>query len=167
MSDYDMEISSEKSKTMVNSRDESSNIRMNGAILEEVNKFKYLGVTITKYGTSEVDLRIRLVISTSALIRLQTIWTSKKIGFKTLLLSILLYGCEAWTITKRLRTKMQAFENKAHRLVLDVNYREHKTNIYIKENINSYFGKFTPLLSIINKKSSVSLATYQVRIHSL
>ena len=74
-SDYGMEISSEQSKTMVNSRDESvhENIRINGEILEEVDKFKYLGETITKYGTSEAEIRIRLATSTSALIRLKTI----------------------------------------------------------------------------------------------
>ena len=40
-----MENSSEKGKTMVNSRDESlhANIRMYGEILEEVDTFKYLG----------------------------------------------------------------------------------------------------------------------------
>ena len=51
-----MEISSEKSKTMVISRDEivHANIRMNiilNEILEEVDKFKYLEATLTKYGT--------------------------------------------------------------------------------------------------------------------
>ena len=78
-SDYDIEISSEKSKTMVNSRDENvhANIRKNGEILEDVGKFKYLGATITKFGTSEADIRIRLATSTSTLIRLQNIWTSK------------------------------------------------------------------------------------------
>ena len=94
-----MEISSEKSKTMVNSRYESvyGNIRMNGEILVEVDKFKYLGATITKDGTSEAEIRIILATSTSALIRLKTIWKSTKIGFKTkfslyitLVLSILL-----------------------------------------------------------------------------
>ena len=47
VSDYGMEISSEKRKTMVNSRDESvhANIRMNGEILVEVDTFKYLGET--------------------------------------------------------------------------------------------------------------------------
>ena len=55
-----------------------ANIRMNGEIFEEVGKFKYLGATITKDGTSEAELRIILATSTSALIRLTTIWTSKK-----------------------------------------------------------------------------------------
>ena len=46
------------------------------------------------------EFRIRLATSISALIKLKTIWTSTKIGFKTksslyktLVLSILLYGC--------------------------------------------------------------------------
>ena len=41
-SDYGMEIISKKSKTMVNRRDKSlhANIRMNGDILEEVDKCK-------------------------------------------------------------------------------------------------------------------------------
>ena len=121
--------------------------------MEKVDTFKYLGATITKYGTSEADIRIRLATSTSALIRLQTIWTSTQIGFKTkcslyktLVLSILLYGCETWTITEKMEKKMKAFENKAHIRLLGITYREQKMNIYIKEKINSYVGKFTPLL---------------------
>ena len=79
-----MEISSENSKTMVKGRDESVhvNIRMNGEILEEVDKLKYIGATITKYCTSEADVRIRLATSTSALIRLTNIWKITQVGFK-------------------------------------------------------------------------------------
>ena len=78
----------EKSKIMVNSRDKSlhANIRNNGDILKEVGQFKYLGSIITKDGTSEADIRIRLATSTFALIRIQTIWKSTKVGFKTKLI---------------------------------------------------------------------------------
>ena len=55
MSDYGMEMSTENSKTIVNSRNESlhANIRMDGEIVEDADKFKYIGSTITKDGTSE------------------------------------------------------------------------------------------------------------------
>ena len=56
---------------------------MNGEILEEVDKFIYLGANIIKDCTSEAEIRIRLATSISALIRLKTIWTSTQIGFKT------------------------------------------------------------------------------------
>ena len=64
-----MEISSDNSKTIVNSRDESlyANIRVNGEILEEVDTFKYLGTTIIKDGTSEAEIRIRLSTSKSVI----------------------------------------------------------------------------------------------------
>ena len=51
-------------------------------ILEEVDTFKYLEAFITKYGTSEADILIRLATSTSALIRSQTIWAVTKMALK-------------------------------------------------------------------------------------
>ena len=109
---YGMEISSEKSKVMVNSNDSSfhADITLNDNKLEEVNKLCYLGATLSKDGYCEIDIRIRLALSTSAMIRLYCIWNSRHIHFKlkynlyrSLVLSILTYGCEAWTI----RTTMQ------------------------------------------------------------
>ena len=35
---------------------------------------------------------------------------------------------------------MKALESKSHILLLGINYREHKTNIYIKEKINHTLG---------------------------
>ena len=52
---YGMEVSSEKSKTMVNSNTNNVyfKIVMKGEELEEVNQFKYLGVTLKKDGSTE------------------------------------------------------------------------------------------------------------------
>ena len=47
-----MEVSSEKSKVLVNSEDKRAEIFMNGVQLEEVDSFKYLGATVTKDGRS-------------------------------------------------------------------------------------------------------------------
>ena len=101
-----MEISQEKSKTMVNSKndDKNTNIYMDGMLLEDVKTFKYIGATLKSGGSSDNELRIRLATATSAMIRLNDIWTicySKNISFKikfnlyrSLVISILLYGCE-------------------------------------------------------------------------
>ena len=43
--------------------------------------------------------------------------------YKTLMLSILLYGYEAWTITEKMKNKIKYFENKVHRRLLGINYR--------------------------------------------
>ena len=101
--DYWMEVSKEKSKTMVNSKNESATIMMDGTLLENVKTFMYLGSTLKSDGSSDNELR--LATSTSAMVKLGTIWQSKKIAFhvkynlyKSLILSILLYGYETWTL---------------------------------------------------------------------
>ena len=78
-----MEISQEKSKVMVNEIDQVElprEITMGGKILETVDKFKYLGVTLTKDGKSESEIKIIIATVTSALVRLNTIWKSNKIS---------------------------------------------------------------------------------------
>ena len=80
---YGMEISAEKSKVMINTNNAKSvDITLYGNNLEEVDKFVYLGSTITSDGNSDNEIRIRLAQSTSAMIRLYTIWNSKHINFK-------------------------------------------------------------------------------------
>ena len=116
---YGMEISQEKSKVMVNERDQVElprKITMGGKILEMVDKFKYLGVTLTKDGKSESEIKIRMATATSALVRLKTIWKINKISiqtkillYKSLVLSNMMYGCETWTLTEYLERRIIAF----------------------------------------------------------
>ena len=61
--DYGMEVSTEKSKVMVNSTNNiSTNINMNGEQLEEVISFKYFGATLSKDGTCTAEIRNRIYI---------------------------------------------------------------------------------------------------------
>ncbi|XP_070177895.1 uncharacterized protein [Littorina saxatilis] len=100
---YEMEVSTEKSKVMVNSTKTISatiNITMNGEPLEEVSSFKYLRATLSKDGTCTAEMRIRIATATAAMARLNRVWKSsisfqtKVKLFKLLVVSIPLYGCE-------------------------------------------------------------------------
>ena len=156
-----MEISQEKSKTMVNSKnyDKNANMYMYGMLLEDVKTFKYLGATLQSGGSSDIELRITLSTATSALLRLNVIWTSKSISFKIkfivyryLVISILHYGCETWTLMLNEEKKISAFENKSHRRLLEINYRQMKTTAYVKETITILVGKYEPLLTTIKRR---------------
>ena len=59
-----------------------ADITRNDNKLEEVNKFCYLGATLSKDGSYETDIRIRLALATSAMLRLYVIWNSRHIHFK-------------------------------------------------------------------------------------
>ena len=145
---------------MINSnKNHHTDIYLYGCKLEEVEKFKYLVATLTKNRTCDQELRIRLAQATSAMVRLTTIWKSTHIRFKlklnlyrSLILSILTYGCESWTLNANITKKMQAFENKSHRKLLCITYREGKTNIFVKNKINTLIGKFEPILQTIIRR---------------
>ena len=79
-----MQITAEKSKIMINinNRNIHSNIQLYGDRLEEVDQFKYIGATITKDVSSDSEIKIRLVQSTSAMVIITTICNSKYIRFK-------------------------------------------------------------------------------------
>ena len=85
-----------------------------------------LGTTLTKDGSYENDIRIRLALATSAMLRLYFIWNCRHIQFKlkynlyrSLIILILTYGCEAWTINAAMQKKLQEYKNKSHRKVID------------------------------------------------
>ena len=146
---------------MVNSKndDKNANIYMDGVLLEDVKTFKYLEATLKSGGSSDNEFRIRLETATSAMIRLNVIWTNKNISFKikfnlyrSLVLSILLYWCETLTLMLNEKKKISVFENKGHRRLLEINYRQRKTNAYVKETITILVGKYEPLLTTIKRK---------------
>ena len=99
-------VSTEKSKIMTNSMNSiNAGISMKGQKLEEVTSFKFLGATLCKDGTCSAEVRIRFASAVSAMARLNRIWRCNTISFankfkvcKSLVNSILLYGCETWTL---------------------------------------------------------------------
>ena len=82
---------------------------------------------LQKNGLSDSEIKIRLAQATLAMVRLTTILNSKCIRFKlkynlyrSLVLSILTYGCESWTISALSTKKLQGFENKSRRKLIGI-----------------------------------------------
>ena len=48
--------------------------------------------------------------------------------------------------------KIVAFENKSHRRLLGITYRQQITNVILKEKIVSLVGNYIPLLAIVKKR---------------
>ena len=93
------------------------------------------------------------------MLRLTIIWNSKDIRFKlnynlyrSLVLSILTYGCESWTINAISTQKIQGFENKSHRTLLGITYREMKTNEYINYVMISLICTYEQIVQYIRRR---------------
>ena len=63
-----MEVSSKKSKIMVNSRkDIAANITMNGETLKQNDNSKYLGASLSKDSTCTAEVRIHIARATASM----------------------------------------------------------------------------------------------------
>ena len=96
-----------------------ADISMNGQRLEEVTSFKDLGATLCKDGTRSAEVHIRIASAMAAMVRLNRIWRCNTISFtskfklyKSLLTSILLYGCETWILIADSEKKDPGFWNQ-------------------------------------------------------
>jgi len=170
---YGIEISTEKSKVMANGPGNTvPDIRMNGSQLEAVDKFKYLGAYLPQDGTSTYEIRVRIGAATSAMTRLTRIWNSsisfpiKYRLYESLVVSVLLYGCEAWTMTAQIEKKVAAFETKQFRKLLGISYRERRTNDFVRQKIRDLVGRREPLLATV-KRRKLAFFGHSIRRNSL
>ena len=82
---------------------------LNGSSLKLVNKFTYLGSSVS---STKTDINTQLAKAWTAIVRLLVIWKSdltdkiKRSFLLTVVISILLYGCTTWMLIKRLEKKL-------------------------------------------------------------
>ena len=117
----DLHVNAHKTEYMCNTQ--TGNIStQDGTSLKLVDKFTYLGSSVS---STEKDIDTQLTKAWTAIDRLSIIWKSdladkmKRSFFQAAVVSILLYGCTAWTITKRLERKLDGNYTKMLRAVLN------------------------------------------------
>ena len=95
---------------------------LDGTSLKLVDKFTYLGNSVS---STEKDIDTRLTKAWTAIDRLSIIWKSdmtdkmKRSFFQAAVVSILLYGCTTWTLTKRLKKKLDGNYTRMLRAILN------------------------------------------------
>ena len=134
-----LDMNAKKTKTMIISKkpenEKKVNILIDGEPLEQVQKFKYLGTQVTEDGRSETELNSRIGAAKTKFSMMSTILTSRhlSIALKVRVLgcyvfSVFSYGSEAWTLTKTMEEKIDAFEMWCLRRMGGVSWKEKKTN---------------------------------------
>ena len=98
--------------------------------LKLVDKFTYLGSSIS---ITEKDIDTRLTKAWTALDRLSIIWKSdltdkmKRSFFQAAVVSILLYGCTTWTLTKRPKKNLDSNYTRMLKAILNKSWWQHLT----------------------------------------
>ena len=103
---------------------------LDGTSLKLVDKFTYLGSNVS---STEKNIETRLTKAWIAIDRISIIWKSdltdkmKRSFFQAAVVSILLYGCTTWTLTKRLKKKLDGNYTRMLRAILNKSWRQHPT----------------------------------------
>ena len=121
---------------------------LDGTSLKLVDKFTYLGSSVS---STEKDIDTRLTKAWSAIDRLSIIWKSnltdkmKRSFFQTAVVSILLYGCTTWTLTKRLEKKLNGNYTRMLRAILNRSWQQHPTR-------RQLYGHLPPITKTIQAR---------------
>ena len=99
--------------------------------------------------STEKDIDTRLTKAWRAIDRLSIIWKSdltdkmKRSFFQAAVVSILLYGCTTWTLTKRLQRKLDGNYTRMLRAVLNKSWRQHPTRLQLYGHLPPHHKNYT------------------------
>jgi hypothetical protein len=153
---YGMRINAKKTKVMRVSRKTGGklNITINGNMIEQVQSFKYLGSTMTEDGRCESEVKIRIALAKEAFSKRKELLTKKfkkrvkKKLVKTLVWSVLLYGCETWTLKASEISRIEAAEMWMWRRMEKISYLDRITNLEVLSRI----GEERHLLDMVRNR---------------
>ena len=127
---FRMKIKENKTKIMRASRFNNPSlpkIKLNGAEIEWVDSFIYLGSQITRDNNHSVDTKRRLALGSASLKALTLIWKQNRISVKqklelfcSIIISIAMYDCETLTVRVDDSSRLAAFETKLLRRIAGI-----------------------------------------------
>ena len=141
-------------------------IFVNDAPLKATDSFTYLGSTLSREATIDVEVNNRLSKTNSAFGRLRKkVWDRHGISQETKLkvymavvLTVLLYACESWTVNSRHARKLNHFHTKCLRIILSIMWQDMVTDTEVLSRASR------PSIHTLLQKSQVRWAGHVTRV---
>ena len=83
-------------------------MKMDNSPIERVEEFKYLGTTLTNQNSVQEEIKITLKLGNACYYFVQNVLSSSLLSktlknkiYRTIILPVVLYGCETWLLTLR------------------------------------------------------------------
>jgi len=113
---------------MVMSRDQNAgrthSMKIDNSSFERVDEFKYLGTTLTNQNSIQEVIKSRLKSGNACCHSVQNLLSSILLSqnlkikiYRTIILPVVLYGCETWSLTLREERRLRVFENRVLRRI--------------------------------------------------
>jgi sorting nexin-29 len=121
-----LEVNPEKTKYMLVSSCQNAgqrqSIKIGNRSFESMAKFIYLGTTLTDQNCILEEIKSRLNSGSACCHSVQSLLSSRLLSrnvkvkiYKTIMLPVVLYGCETWSLTLREEHGLRVFENRVLR----------------------------------------------------
>jgi hypothetical protein len=137
---FGLRISTSKTEVQcISRRPQKLSISIGATQLNQVEQFTYLGGVISDDARCELDIKRRINLAVGVSSSLSTVWESRDISTKTkvrvyeaLVLSVLLYNSETWTLKGSDEARLRVFEMSVLRRICGVSLRDRWRNEEIK-----------------------------------
>jgi len=99
-------------------------VRIDNSTFDRVEEFKYLGTNLTNQNSIAEEIKSRLKSGNACYLSVQNLLSSLLLSknlkikiYRTIILPVVLYGCESWSLTLRKERKLRVFENRVLRKI--------------------------------------------------
>ena len=124
-----LDVNADKTKYMVTSQDQNvrpnHSIKIDNSSFERVEEFKYLGTTLTNKNSIQDKIKSRLKLGNTCYYSVQNLLSSSLLSknlkikiYRTVILSVVLHGCESWSPTFWEEHSLRVFENRVLRKII-------------------------------------------------
>jgi hypothetical protein len=103
---------------------QNRDIKIANRSFENVSQFKYLGTTVTNQNFIQEEVKWRLNSGNACYHSVQNLLSSRLLSknlkiriYKTIILPVVLYGCEIWSLALREEHRLRVFENEVLRRI--------------------------------------------------
>jgi hypothetical protein len=107
-------------------RGQKHSIKMANRPFEDVAKFRYLGTTLTDQNCTHEEIKSRQNAGNACYHSVQSLLSSRLLSgnvkvkiYKTIILPVVLYGCETWSLTLGEQCRQRVFENRVLRGIFE------------------------------------------------
>ena len=117
-------------------------IRIEGESLETVTRFDYLGSSVTTKGSCLDEVKKRVAMGRNAFQKASVYLLDRDVPLPlkvrllhALVFSVIMYGCEAWTLQEDLKRRLRSVEMWCYRRMLRILWKDHVTNEAVYQKI--------------------------------
>jgi hypothetical protein len=132
---------------------QNHNINIDNKSFERVEEFKYLEATLTNRNSIHEEIKTRLKSGNACYHSVQNLLSSRLLSkntniraYRTIILPVVLYGCETWSLTLREEQRLRVFENRVLRRIFGTKrdeatgewrrlHKEERNDLYSSPNI--------------------------------